>query len=121
MPAPIAAVMIHVAAWEAGFDWYRRAFPAAIVRELPALGYSYLELDGVAIELVQADEKVAAGPAGSVVYWWVDDFKAVLAHLIGLGAQLYRGPMAIEAERVMCQVRDPFGNLIGLRGKLQAE
>ena len=34
-----------------------------------------------------------------------------------LGATLYRGPIAIENELFMCQVKDPFGNLIGLRGK----
>ncbi|MEZ8336060.1 glyoxalase/bleomycin resistance/dioxygenase family protein, partial [Vibrio splendidus] len=28
----------------------------------------------------------------------------------------YRGPMAIENGLFMCQIEDPFGNLIGLRG-----
>ncbi|TOL44982.1 glyoxalase/bleomycin resistance/dioxygenase family protein, partial [Vibrio parahaemolyticus] len=39
------------------------------------------------------------------------------AHFQKLGARLYRGPMEIEDGLSMCQVEDPFGNLIGLRGK----
>ncbi len=38
-----------------------------------------------------------------------------LQHFQSLGAKLYRGPMAIENGLVMCQLEDPFGNLIGLR------
>ena len=31
------------------------------------------------------------------------------------GARLYRGPLAIEGGQWMAQVRDPWGNCIGLR------
>ncbi|MDY0831642.1 MULTISPECIES: VOC family protein [unclassified Pseudomonas] len=34
---------------------------------------------------------------------------------VTLGATLYRGPMKIEGGEWMCQVRDPWGNCIGLR------
>jgi predicted enzyme related to lactoylglutathione lyase len=68
------------------------------------------------MEFVPADEKVAAGAAGSVVYWQVAHFDAALAHALNQGATLYRGPMPIEAGQAMCQVRDPWGNCVGLRG-----
>ena len=42
-----------------------------------------------------------------------------LRHFEGLGAIRYRGPMAIEDGQRMCQVRDPWGNCIGLRGPLE--
>jgi len=38
-----------------------------------------------------------------------------------LGASLYRGPMPIEDGLGMCQLADPFGNLLGLRGLFQAD
>lgn len=59
---------------------------------------------------------MGSGPFGSVVYWAVDDFNAALAHVEKLGATLYRGPLAIQDGLAMCQVRDPWGNCIGLRG-----
>ena len=40
-----------------------------------------------------------------------------IEHFSELGATLYRGPMLIENALAMCQVKDPFGNLIGLRGE----
>jgi predicted enzyme related to lactoylglutathione lyase len=65
---------------------------------------------------VQADSQVPSGAAGSVVYWRVPDFDAALTHLRACGATLYRGPREIEDGQWMCQVRDPWGNCIGLRG-----
>jgi len=55
-------------------------------------------------------------PRGTVVYWRVAEFDEALAHLLGVGATLYRGPMAIEDGQLMCQVQDPWGNCLGLRG-----
>lgn len=41
---------------------------------------------------------------------------AALAHGERLGAVRYRGPMQIEPGVWMCQVQDPWGNCLGLRG-----
>lgn len=65
--------------------------------------------------MVQADEKGSAGKKGTVVYWSVEDINHSLAHFECLGAKLYRGPISIKNNLVMCQVEDSFGNLIGLR------
>ena len=69
----------------------------------------------MALEIVNADNKVGCGAAGSVVYWRVDDLQHRLQALQAIGATLYRGPMQIEGADWMCQVRDPWGNCIGLR------
>ncbi len=110
--------MIHVADVPAALDWYARALPAARRKIVTFLDthFECLELDGIQIEIVPADEKVASGAAGSVVYWAVDDFDAALTHFQSVGATLYRGPGEIEDGLRMCQVRDPWGNCIGLRG-----
>lgn len=117
-PFPIAAVLVHVADVQAGLDWYQLAFPAAARVLLEASDQEMLQIGSVGLEIVRADEKCASGSAGSVVYWWVDDLRAALVHLNALGAALYRGPMAIEDGLGMCQVRDPWGNCIGLRGPM---
>ena len=113
---PIAAVMIHVGDVQAALDWYARAFAGATCHTFAGSTDEYLLHGGVMLELVPADAKVQSGAAGSVVYWQVEDFAAALAHMQSLGAELYRGPMQIEGGQRMCQVRDPWGNCIGLRG-----
>ena len=115
---PITAVMIHVRDVTAALRWYARAFPQAVRERLvmPTFEFEYLDVDGVMLELVPADEKVSAGASGSVVYWNVPDFDQALAHFQSIGSTIYRGPGEIEDGRRMCQVRDPWGNCIGLRG-----
>lgn len=112
------AVMIHVNDVAAALTWYARAFPRAVRKKLtlPRFEFEYLDLDGVMLELVPADEKVSTGASGSVVYWKVPNFDQALAHFQSIGATLYRGPGGIEAGKRMCQMRDPWGNCIGLRG-----
>ena len=112
----IVAVMVHVAEVEAGLRWYQQAFPSAKRKSVSEPPFEYLDVDSVRIEIVAADDKVASGAAGSVVYWHVDDFDFALSHMQSIGATLYRGPLSIEGGKRMCQVRDPWGNCIGLRG-----
>ncbi|MOA22893.1 Glyoxalase-like domain protein [compost metagenome] len=116
MPEPrILSILLHVGDWRQATAWYARAFPEA-KRVLPAGDdYGHLELDGVALEIVDGDEKVSSGAAGSVVYWAVQDLTAEVARLEALGANLYRGPLTLEDGDCICQVRDPWGNCIGLR------
>jgi len=80
--------------------------------------FNVLDIDGFLLELVQSDEKVDAGKAGTVLYWAVPNLSEAIAHFESHGAALYRGPMTIENGLGMCQMEDPFGNLIGLRGKI---
>lgn len=113
----IAAVMIHVPDWKEGLVWYEKAFPDAKRINYPEYNFECLELHGVQIEVVNADEKVGVGPFGLAVDWEVENFDEAINHLIALGATLYRGPGELEYGRRMCKLKDPFGNLIGLRGK----
>jgi predicted enzyme related to lactoylglutathione lyase len=109
--------MIHVSDVTAALTWYARAFPQATRKKLamPTFEFEYLDVDGVMLELVPADEKVSSGASGSVVYWKVPDVDQALAHFLSIGATLYRGPSGIEDGKRMCQVQDPWGNCIGLR------
>ena len=121
LPCPVAAVMIHVGDVQAALEWYAAAFPLAQRQKIADsenadTGFECLVYGGIQLELVPADAKVASGAAGSVVYWHFGEFGAALGHFEVLGATLYRGPMDIEGGQRMAQVRDPWGNLIGLRG-----
>lgn len=112
----ISAVMIHVSDPEKGLEWYEKAFQDAKRIHYPEFEFECLELNGIQIEIVKADEKIGSGAFGIAVDWEVENFDVALADLIALGATLYRGPMALEFGRRMCKLKDPFGNIIGLRG-----
>lgn len=111
------SVLTHVPDVDQGLDWYKKAFPIAKERYLEAFDMRLLDISGFMIEVVKADVKVGSGKAGSVLYWQVSSIDKTLEHFRSLGAKLYRGPMAIEKGLRMCQIEDPFGNLIGLRGR----
>ena len=115
-PEPIAAVLIHVADILAGIEWYQLAFPYAVRFRVEGCDFDFLRVGSVQIEIVPADEKVSSGASGSVVYWSVPELASALQQMQSIGAELYRGPMQIEDGLSMCQVRDPWGNCIGLRG-----
>lgn len=112
------AILIHVPDVKLGLEWYKRAFPAAETEYLAESDFTTLNINGFSLEIVQADSKVGSGKCGTVVYWSTENLEEEIAHFQSLGAKLYRGPMEIEGGLSMCQLEDPFGNLIGLRGKL---
>jgi predicted enzyme related to lactoylglutathione lyase len=112
----IAAVMVHAPEPAEALAWYERVFPAAKRAFLKDFKFTYLQVGALRLEFVASDEKVKTGPAGTVVYWEVEDLEGVLGALQALGATLYRGPMAIESDQFMCQVQDPWGNCVGIRG-----
>jgi len=107
--------MIHTSEPSAARAWYQTAFPQAVhVQSIP--GLEALRLNEVQLEFVPSDEKVSSGEAGTVAYWQVPEFNSALAALVSVGATLYRGPLNIENGCAMCQVRDPWGNCIGITG-----
>jgi predicted enzyme related to lactoylglutathione lyase len=114
--SPIAAVLVHVPDVKAGIAWYQLAFPAAVLTHIEEFNFDFLNIGGIQLEIVPSDEKIASGACGSVVYWQFPEFKITLLHMQSIGATLYRGPMEIENGQTICQVQDPWGNCIGLRG-----
>ncbi len=82
----VAAVLVHVPDVPAALAWYQRAFPHAIRRRIEAFDFDCLTVGDISLEMV------------------------------AVGATLYRGPLDIEDGQRMFQVRDPWGNCIGLRG-----
>lgn len=108
--------MIHAPNWRKGLDWYQKAFPGSVRHKESGDCFEYITIDDTALEVVQADSKVSTGAAGTVVYWYTDDFELRLEFLLSNGATLFRGPMNISNGIRMCQVLDPFGNPLGIRG-----
>lgn len=96
-------------------NWYAQLFEVELTR-LADPDHFYLQIGGQEVWFHQADCKVYAGTAGCVPYWQVEDFDRALERAIDLGALLYRGPLDRQDGTYMCQVKDPFGNLMGMVG-----
>ena len=111
------AVLIHVPDVPAALAWYRAAFPGFRVSRPASEALAILEGDGFDIEIVRADAKVPAGKGGSVLYWSVSSLEEARGRLVDIGAKPYRGPVPVGDGSSMCQLEDPFGNLLGLRGR----
>lgn len=74
-------------------------------------------LGSSALCLHPADEKSPLTTGGSVGYWRVHELAKAVEHFISHGASLYRGPLDIGNGEAICQMRTPFGNVVGLIGK----
>lgn len=111
----VAEIMYFVPDPKAAAAWYSRFFDTEIIR-LKNPDYFFIKVGKQEVWFHQADDKVPSGAAGHVAYWRVDDFDAVLERAITLGAVLYRGPLDRKDGSYMCQVKDPYDNLIGFIG-----
>ena len=113
----MATVSYFAADWAAARDWYTRLIGAEpyFLRE----GYAEWRLGDRQAELGLIDARfrapeVTTGPAGSVLYWHVDDVDATLARLMELGASVHEPARDRGQGFVTATVVDPFGNLLGV-------
>jgi predicted enzyme related to lactoylglutathione lyase len=60
------------------------------------------------------DQGKAQGPAGVIMYWYVDDVDSMLVRLQDLGATLHQPPREFGPGYVGASVIDPFGNILGV-------
>ena len=98
----------------AAAEWYSSVLqlPANFVDE----NFATIEVGSAQLCFHLADAKVPAGRAGQVAYWRVSSLAEASDKFKNAGASLYRGPLAIESGKGICQFADPFGNLFGLIG-----
>lgn len=61
-----------------------------------------------------APEGSANGPAGSIVYWHVDDVTVTFKKLLFMGAKEYEAPTERGEGFITASVVDPFGNVLGI-------
>lgn len=115
MGPTIDGLMFVVEETEVARAWYGELFEVA-PQHLEEFDFWYLDVGGFVVEFLPADAKSQPGVNGQVCYWAVDSFDAFVERATGMGAVLYRGPIDIEEGRRMAQLRDPFGNVLGVRG-----
>jgi predicted enzyme related to lactoylglutathione lyase len=116
VPAALGApgnVSYFVSDLAAATEWYSArlgAEPATRAAQLVMF-----DLPGTRLTLHEADAFNQPGPSGTVPYWTVPDVDATVAEWSEQGARAHRGPKTIMTGERLCQMLDPFGNLVGLR------
>lgn len=102
---------------EAARSWYTELLGIEPYFERP--GYCEFRLGDLEAELGLIDRRYApagsaAGPAGAITYWHVDDLKGALEKVLAMGAKEYQPHTERGAGFVTAAVVDPFGNILGL-------
>ena len=113
--ARVASVMYFVDEPPTAGAWYaKHLFGGISLRE--DAGFVWLEVGGVEVGFHPKDEAKNPPGGGAVVYWWVENFVRTREVLLAAGCAAWRGPLRLTQTRVICQLRDPFGNIMGLEG-----
>jgi predicted enzyme related to lactoylglutathione lyase len=110
----VHSVLFFVRDVQEAAQWYADLLQD--VPEYPDPNFALFRVGGVELCFHPADAKMCSGAAGQVAYWRVADLGVALATVQARGATLYRGPLDIEDGLTICQIKDPFGNLLGLVG-----
>lgn len=96
--------------------WYSKVLNTPLTIDTDKFGLIKIGPNELCFHL--ADDKSPVSTGGSVAYWSVENLKETLNLFIKHGGSLYRGPIEIpETNKGICQIKDPFGNVISLRGK----
>lgn len=94
---------------EAAKKWYSKAFKIEPYFDEPF----YVGFNIAGYELGLQPDKSIKGDS-ILAYWGVENIKAEYDRLIKLGATEHEAPMNVGGELMVCSVKDPWNNIIGL-------
>jgi len=108
----VSQVIVFVDDPEAAAAFWAEALGTTRDTRLPLIN-----VRGIELFFHESDPEKSPPGASTVVYWRVDDFDAARQRLLDLGCEAWRGPIDIGEGRRICQLRDPFGVVVGLDGR----
>lgn len=112
----IAEIMMFVPDRRVAAEWYARLFDCPLVF-LDNPEHFFVRIGACDLWFHAADEKMGPGIVGQVAYWRVESLDHAMDRAREMGAVLFRGPLDREDGEFMCQMIDPFGNVLGLIGR----
>ncbi|HYJ76274.1 MAG TPA: VOC family protein [Kineosporiaceae bacterium] len=118
----LSTVSFYAQDVDAARRWYAELLgvDAYFVREMEGTPvYVEFRIGDHEHELGIIDSRFAPGggsgrPGGAIVYWHVDDVRAVVDRLVDSGATVFEDVVARGPGFVTASVVDPFGNVLGV-------
>ena len=93
-------------------DWYSKAFRTKPYFDEPF--YVGFNIGGYELGLMPNKKSIQKKSENVLTYWGVENIEAEYQRLIDLGASIFEEPYNIGGEIVVCGVKDPWENVIGL-------
>ncbi len=94
-------------------EWYSKVLGIQPYFDEPAFYVGY-NVGGYDLGLVPAPKAETKRAAAGVAYWGVEDARAAYKRLIELGATPVEGVQDVGGGMLVGEVRDPFGNVLGI-------
>jgi predicted enzyme related to lactoylglutathione lyase len=97
-------------------DWYKSLFNQDPIKDTE--NFVSFKVAGVFFDITSPDAKNPFSSGGSIGYWLVENIDEAIARVKELGGEVFRGPLKIqEINRIIVQIKDPFGNVIGFESE----
>lgn len=96
-------------------EFYSRAFGLIPALDLPEI--CEFKIGSQSLVLQTPDSLSPAGTETQMAYWPVPSLDDAIARFRELGGEICRGPLDLGNGERICQIRDPFGNTVGLKGR----
>ena len=92
--------------------WYSKLLGMLPYRDDP--DFIGFHLDGIDLCFHRLDEKVGSLSGSQVAYWRVESLEESIKEFVKNGASIFRKPIQISEGGRVAQIKDPFGNILGL-------
>ena len=108
----LRTTIYHVADLDAAKAWYSKAFDQEPYFDEPF--YVGFNIQGYELGLLPDDTPATQKSANIQALWGVEDVETEHRRLVGLGATEHEAPKNVGGEIVVSNLKDPWGNIIGL-------
>lgn len=97
---------------KAAKEWYSKAFQSEpYFDEVFYVGFN---IAGYELGLHPEEKSVTEKAESVMTYWGVEDIEKEYNRFLSLGAGVHQAPQNVGGEIVVAEVKDPWGNIIGL-------
>ena len=93
-------------------EWYSKVFQTKPYFDEPF--YVGFNIGGYELGLMPNEKPTKVKSENVLTYWGVENIDEEYQRLIDLGASIFEEPHNVGGEIVVCGVKDPWGNVIGL-------
>lgn len=107
----LQSYILFVEDLESVSDWYQNLFNTLPYRKDDT--FVGFKINNCQFGIHKADNKITHGNS-TVGYWNVNNIQETIKKFTLKGAEIYRLPIEIEENQIICQIKDPFSNIIGL-------